>query len=233
MITFANNQAIQAVIFDFDGVIVDTEPIHYQAFQDVLAQYNIGFSWDEYVNIYMGFDDRDAFIECYKNKKKELGKEHLSNLIAQKAVSFQSIIQNGVNAYPGVIDLINELHKSKIPMAICSGALKSDINPILEQFKIKDFFKIIVTAEDVTKSKPDPESYKITFEKLIQIYDQNIISKEYTAVIVDTPAGIQSALQNGLKIIAVTNSYPTSAFSNKHTVISTLDSLLPLKGSVI
>ena len=95
-----------AVIFDFDGVIVDTEPLHYRAFQNILEPLNLGYGWNDYVEIYMGFDDRDAFREAFRQKQVVLAESELERLVAQKAIIFQEVIASGVAPYPGVTDLI-------------------------------------------------------------------------------------------------------------------------------
>ena len=207
MIMFPNGIQVEAVIFDFDGVIVDTEPLHYAAFQRTLEPHGLHFTWQEYVNIYIGFDDRDAFRHAFASQEMKLSQEWLHTLIGQKAVFFTEIIRAGVAAYPGVLELIFSLNASKIPLAICSGALRSDIDPILAMLDISDCFDIIVTADDVAASKPDPECYLLAFEKLQSVHHTSF-SKDATIAIEDTPAGISAAKAAGLMVCAVTNSYP-------------------------
>jgi len=206
MILFENGVQAEAIIFDFDGVIVDTEPLHYESFQRVLEPLDLGFGWSDYVETYMGFDDRDAFVEAFAAGGRKLNSDALQSLIRQKALLFQDVIRGGVKAYPGVVDLIRRLHAEKIPLAICSGALRSDIDPIIAQLGIQKCFDVIVTAEDVTKSKPDPESYQLAFDMLCNLHKMSY-AKNFTVAIEDTPAGILSAKLAGLQVIAVSNSY--------------------------
>lgn len=225
MIVFSNGIQADAVIFDFDGVIVDTEPIHYAAFQRVLVPLGLQFSWDEYVETYIGFDDRDAFRHVFSSQGIELGQEKLHTLIEQKASFFTEVIRSGVTPYPGVLDLISHLHDNKAPLAICSGALRSDINPILSMLGISDYFDVIVTAEDVAASKPDPECYQLTFQRLQSIHKHSF-TKDTTVVIEDTPAGIAAAKAAGLKVCAVTNSYPAARLDQATFVTESLSLLL-------
>ena len=214
-----------AVIFDFDGVIVDTEPIHYQAFQKILKPQGMGYSWQEYIDKYMGFDDRDAFREALHTAGKAVSQDTLQQLINKKAAIFEEVITQGVTPYPGVIELIQELANQGIPLAISSGALRSDIIPILEQLKIKDFFTHIVTAEDVPQSKPDPASYIGAREKLLYSYPYKLDSGSIIYAIEDTPAGIQSAKGAGLKVIAVANSYPATKLRQADSIVHSLTQL--------
>lgn len=226
---FPGGAQAEAVIFDFDGVIVDTEPLHYKAFQQILTPYGLGFSWKQYIKIYMGFDDRDAFVQVFNTKGKQLSHDELTQLIAAKADIFQNVIRGGVTPYPGVIDLIRKLHRAKIPLAICSGALQSDIMPILEMLKISDCFDIVVSADEVSKSKPDPESYSLAFERLSANLTMSVLQPALTLAIEDTPAGISSASDAGLQVIAVTNSYHQNCLSDATFIVETLEQLLSFR----
>lgn len=215
-----------AVIFDFDGVIVNTEPIHYQAFQKILQPIGLGYSWQEYVSVYMGFDDRDAFKTAFKAGDQELSSTKLHELIELKAASFQEIISTGVSPYPGVLELINELKRHDVPIAICSGALLCDIVPILEAFGISTSFEKIVTADDVQQSKPDPASYLMTKQLLYDAHPELGATSKGMFVIEDTPAGIESAKGAELAVIAVTNSYPATQLQRANHRIESLIELL-------
>lgn len=212
----------EAVIFDFDGVIVDTEPLHYEAFQRLLEPLGLGFPWELYVKTYMGFDDRDAFTESFKAKGATLSDATLQVLINRKAEIFLEIIRDGINSYPGVIDLIKHIQASSIPLAISSGALRSDILPILEMLGIADCFDVIVTAEDVAKSKPDPECYRLAHARLNEFRLLNLLPGQVLAI-EDTPAGIAAAKGAGLRVVAVTNSYPATHLSQADQIVNTLE----------
>ena len=197
---------LKAVIFDFDGIIVDTEPIHFQAFQSILQPLGLGYSWDEYLEKYIGFDDRDAFREAFSSTGNILDDVMLADLINRKAEFFERIVRQGVQPYPGVLDLVKAL-SGNLPLGLCSGALRRDIMPILEQFGLQTAFDIIVTADDVQASKPDPESYLLSIKRLTEIFQPSNIFPQDCIAIEDTPAGILSAAGAGLHVIAVTNSY--------------------------
>lgn len=222
---FPNGLQAEAVIFDFDGVIVDTEPLHYAAFQRTLEPLGLHFSWQEYVETYIGFDDRDAFRHAFSLKGTLLSQNELRALIEQKAAFFKNIIGSGVSAYPGVLDLIFHLHANKSPLAICSGALRSDIDPILAMLGISNYFDVIVTADDVAASKPDPECYQLAFQRLQSLH-QNGLSKNSTVAIEDTPAGISAAKGAGLIVCAVTNSYPAERLDQATFVTESLALLM-------
>ena len=212
---------LSAVIFDFDGIIVDTEPLHYRAFQDILVPMGLGYSWDEYLRRYIGFDDRDAFREAFKAGGKQLDDRELSALIDEKGRAFQRAIVTGVEPYPGVVELIRSI-AGNLPLALCSGALPSDIHPILKQLGIDGAFDIVVTAEDVAASKPDPESYALAVARLRGVFPERGIIPATCLAIEDTPAGIASASGAGLKTLAVTNSYPEESLGGAFKVVRSL-----------
>lgn len=228
MVYFSNGMKAKAIIFDFDGVIVDTEPLHYKSFQRVLAPLGFDFTWKEYVDKYIGFDDRDAFREAFADNKETLGPEGLKSLITQKASAFQDIIKDGVSAYPGAVEIIHKFKSSNTPLAICSGALRLDIDPILSMLGISDCFNTIVTADDVSNSKPSPECYELAFERLNAIYDQSL-TKQTTFAIEDTPAGILSASNAHLNVFAITNSYAADMLRDATFITDSLEQLLDFR----
>ena len=226
---FFDTLKVNAVIFDFDGVIVDTEPLHYKAFQRILEPLGLGFSWEDYVGTYMGFDDRDAFTEAFQSKGIQLDQSELCRLVAEKAGVFQDVIQDGVIAYPGVVELIKRLHSNNVPLAICSGALLSDIMPILEMLDINECFKVIITADDVVKSKPDPQCYLLAYDKICKHWPDNDLSPTATVAIEDTPAGISAATAAALQVIAVTNSYSAGHLKMADIIVENLNTLVNFK----
>jgi len=203
---------ISAVIFDFDGIIVDSERLHWAAFNKVLEPLDRKISWAEYIKTFIGFDDRDTFRHAFPS----LGKTEILKLIEKKAAAFQELLESdGAAALPGAVELIKHL-SGNIPLAICSGALREDILPILGKLGIKNAFDIIVTADDTHISKPDPAPYKLAMKKL------GVTSG---LAIEDTPAGIASAKGAGLKVLSVTNSYPADELTQADAVIASLEGL--------
>jgi HAD superfamily hydrolase (TIGR01509 family) len=211
---------LNAVIFDFDGIIVDTEPLHYKAFQELLVPLGLGYSWEQYLEQYLGFDDRDAFREAFRAGGRLLSDQELKALMDAKADAFQSIVSVGVAPYPGVVELIRAI-SGTLPLALCSGALRSDIDPILVQLGLTGAFDTLVTADEVAASKPDPESYRLAVRRLQEIHPGRIDAAASLAI-EDTPAGIASATGAGLKVLAVTNSYPKERLAGAVKVVDSL-----------
>ncbi len=210
---------LNAVIFDFDGIIVDSEPMHYQAFQRILEPLGKGFPWEEYCETYIGFDDRDAFRQVFKATGEKICARDVKHLIREKAEIFQELIREGqATPLPGAVELIESIPR-KLPIALCSGALREDILPILANLGIDNSFSVIVTAEDTIKSKPDPAPYKLALKKLGVDHAASAIAIE------DTPAGILSAKGAGLKVLAVTNSYDREYLLEADAVTDSLENI--------
>jgi beta-phosphoglucomutase len=215
----------EAVLFDFDGILVDSEPMHYRAFIEVLGPLGMGFPWKEYVETYMGFDDRDAFREAFRAKGIALDDANLAKLVAAKSRAFQDGLRNGVTAYPGAIPLIESLRAVDLPLALCSGALRSDIDPILARLGVARCFDAIVSADDVRRSKPDPESYALAFARLWERYAMLLTVPGKSIAVEDTPAGIRSARGAGLRVLAVTNSYGAVELADADWIVESLESV--------
>jgi beta-phosphoglucomutase len=215
----------EAVLFDFDGILVDSEPMHHRAFTEVLDPLGMGFPWKEYVEIYLGFDDRDAFRVAFRAKGIDLDEENLAKLVAAKSRAFQDGLRNGVTAYPGAVRMIESLHTAGRPLALCSGALRSDIDPILAQLGVARCFDVIVSADDVRRSKPDPESYALAFRRLSETYPTSLTIPEKAVAVEDAPAGIRSAKGAGLRVLAVTNSYGAGELAEADWIVESLESI--------
>jgi len=215
----------EAVLFDFDGILVDSEPMHYRAFIEILDPLGMGFPWEVYVETYMGFDDRDAFREAFRAKGIALDEANLGKLVAAKSRAFHDGLRNGVTAYPGAVLLIETLHAEGFPLALCSGALRSDIEPILAQLGVARRFDAIVSADDVRQSKPDPESYALAFARLSERHPALLTAPEMSVAVEDTPAGIRSAKGAGLRVIAVTNSYGAGELAEADWVVESLENV--------
>lgn len=207
---------LNAIIFDFDGVILDSEGLHYKVFNQVLEKYKIYITWEDYQKRYIGYNDADALKAIFKNNKKRVNKKIIDELIFNKAILFEkSIVNNEADVFPGVVELIKSI-PIKLPIGLCSGALRSDIEPVLENLKIKRFFKSIVTAEDTKKSKPYPDPYILSLKNL------NIQDASKTIAIEDTPAGINSAKEAGMKVLAVTNTFSSGYLYEADAIASSL-----------
>ncbi|GLI36418.1 MAG: HAD family phosphatase [Deltaproteobacteria bacterium] len=214
---------LKAVIFDCDGILVDTEPLHYQAFQVVLAPLGLGHDYDHYMEYYIGFDDRDAFREAFREAGRCLDEATLTRLMRAKAEALLEIVSKGVASFPGVSALVEELVKHGVPLAVASGALRHEVLTFMEALGLREAFPLIVAADDVSRSKPDPETYLVALERVREKLGTDSLDPSACIAIEDTPAGIQSAKAAGMYVVGVTNSFPADQLKDADQVVESLD----------
>lgn len=213
---------LRAVIFDFNGIIVDDEPIHFKLFQKVLGEKAIVLTEQTYYARYLGFDDKGAFVAAYRDNHRSLSHAELAELIERKAVYYQEAIRNHVAIFPGVKKLIGELSGS-LPVAVASGALRQEIETILCTAGLLGCFRAIVAAEDVRRGKPDPEIFLKALAQLNAAMAGNPISTAECLVIEDSKEGIKGARRAGMKCLAVANSHPAQLLNEATSVVSSLE----------
>lgn len=213
---------LKAIVFDFDGVIVDSEPIHYRAFLRVAQTFGVEFSYDQYVEKYIGYDDRDAFRVMLGLPTgvpaKPAEESRVAGYIDQKADAFEAVVNEGIEMIPGVEPLIRAAG-AKMPIAIASGASRRDIALILNKLGLSSLFRVVVTADDVARSKPDPETYARAVEILAGKFPQMNLHASHCVAIEDTAAGIESARGAGLQTLALLTSTPSEKLRRAHRVM--------------
>jgi HAD superfamily hydrolase (TIGR01509 family) len=195
------------VLFDFDGVIVNSEPLHFQAFAEVLAAEQIELTEEEYYRELIGFDDKGAFRHLYEKRGTPLSpKTFLSLMTRKNEVMMDLIYRRQFSALPGVEEFVRGLWR-KHPLAICSGALRDEIEAMLEGICLRDCFSVIVAAEDVTVGKPDPQGYLKSVELMSEKMNRALKPAD-CLIVEDAPTVIRSVRAVGFPVLAVATSYP-------------------------
>ena len=221
-ISAIRNSMLRAVIFDFNGIIVNDEPIHFRLFQRVLSEQGIPLTEEDYYTRYLGFDDRGAFIAGYRDHHRELTTAKLAELVERKAVYYQEAIRNHVEIFPGVKELVAALADT-LPLAVASGALRHEIETILSTISLRGHFRAIVSAEDVQSGKPEPEIFLKALAALNSLLDdQNAIAAADCLVIEDSKEGVRGARRAGMKCLAVTNSHSADLLSEASAIVESL-----------
>lgn len=191
-----------AVIFDFDGVLFDSEPLHGRAFAATLAPYGIELTTPIYLANYLGLNDREIFARL-QSAHGSLRMVAASAFLALKDESYASLTGRGHPPIDGVRTLLGHLQTNRIPLAICSGSRRADINRLLDSAGLSACFEAIVSADDVERSKPDPQGYLRALDLLNQLYPS--IRADRTLVIEDSLAGMHAALAANLNVVALRN----------------------------
>jgi beta-phosphoglucomutase len=214
---------LRGVIFDFNGIIVDDEPIHFELFRRVLAEEGIDLTEEDYYSRYLGFDDRGAFAAAYRDHRRGLDEPELARLIDRKAVYYQKVIQEKVKIFPGVQTLVATLAR-RFPVALASGALRHEIEAILSTAGLLNHFAVIISAEDVNHGKPEPEIFLKALARINAQLESGLpIVAGDCLVIEDSKEGIRGALRAGMKCLAVANSHPPELLKEANAVVQSLE----------
>jgi beta-phosphoglucomutase len=198
---------IRAVIFDFNGVLADDDPIHRQALHKVAVEEGITFTEDEYMESYLALNDRDCFQALWTKNQRTLKQGELDELMRRKGVYYFSAIEEKDVLFNGAAVAVRAA-ASRGPVAVASGARIGEIRHILGKGGLLDCFSTIVGMEDVRRGKPDPEPFALAFARLGERLPG--LSLEECAAVEDSLGGIQSAHSAGIPCLGVAHSYSRS-----------------------
>jgi beta-phosphoglucomutase len=211
-----------AVLFDFDGVLVNSEPLHFRAFREVLAAEHIDLTEDEYYRELIGFDDRGAFHHIFQSRRLTLTPKTFLGLMAAKSRAMMRLIhKREFSALPGVEQFVRGLWRKR-PLAICSGALREEIEAMLEGISLRDCFSVIVAAEDVAMGKPDPQGYLLA-ARLLSEKSHVTLEPADCLIVEDAPTVIQSVRRVGFSVLAVATSYSLDKLTDANWAVKTLE----------
>jgi beta-phosphoglucomutase len=212
---------MDALIFDFDGVVVDSEPIHLAGFQRVLEPLGIRLTQADYYAKYLGYDDHDCLLVAARDAGVELDEGRIADLTAAKTALVQHAFAKSIEPLPGAVALIRAVAGEGVPLAVCSGALREEIELASQTVGVRECFQIIVAAKDVARGKPDPEGYLMARERLSAATGRDL-SPGGCIVVEDSPAGIEAARGAGMKVLAVTNSYAPEHLAAADRIVESL-----------
>ena len=209
--------AIQGIVFDFDGVLADSEPLHLRVYQEILEPHGIHLDQATYCERYLGFDDEGSFQQIAADYNLMLGDEEIELLIAQKSQRFQQLVSGGGVLYPAAASCVRRLAASW-PLGIASGALGAEIDLILRGAGLRDVFRFIVSAGDTELSKPAPDPY-------LRAAALHGLPAAACVAVEDSHWGLQSARSAGMRTIGVTHTYPREALHQADLVVDSLDGI--------
>jgi beta-phosphoglucomutase len=215
---------LKAVIFDFDGVITDSEVLHLRAFNQSLVPYGVEISSKDYYKNYLGFSDFDCYKALVDNGLLKIDEQQIDGIVKKKSKIFEELTKTEGRTIEGVHEFLQMLEDNNIPMAICSGSLLVEIEVILEESGLRHFFTEIVSAEQVKKGKPHPEGFLLSLKKLNKKSRPPIAAGE-CIVIEDSHWGLQAGKAAGMHTIAVTNSYDAEQLTLAEKIVSRLNEL--------
>jgi beta-phosphoglucomutase len=215
--------ALRAAVFDFDGVIVDSEPLHFRSLRDALASESVLITHEEYWDHLLAHDDKSSIRLAFERRGEKPDRERLARVERAKIARFAELIPE-VPVFPGAREVIGAL-AAELPLAIASGARHAEIEAILTGIGLRGAFCAVVGAEDASRTKPDPAPY---LEAARRLEDRvaGLVPEECVAF-EDSVPGVMSALGAGMKVVGVAHSYPADKLRSAHRVVESLAALEP------
>jgi HAD superfamily hydrolase (TIGR01509 family) len=202
--------SLKAVLFDFNGVIINDESIHERLIEQLLLEENLTLKPGELRQVCLGRTDRVCLQELLASRGRVVNDTYLTQLLNRKAEGYALELEKieKLPLYPGLDELISQVHSRNLKLGLVSGAIRKEIEVVLDRAKLAEYFEVVVAGDDITTSKPEPDGYLLAMERLNQKYpDLNLQPRECLAI-EDTPAGIQAAKQAGMQVVGVANTYP-------------------------
>ncbi|NOT43428.1 MAG: HAD family phosphatase [Acidobacteria bacterium] len=214
---------LQAVVFDFDGVLANSEPLHLAAFQEALREAGIDLGREDYYERYLGYDDVGLVEALARDRGLAMDAARTTALLTRKAEVMAASLRSGAVLFPGARELVREA-AAAVPVAIASGALRHEIVEILREAGLDSHFPVIVASGDTPQSKPSPQPYALAMNRLAEAHGLALDPRRCVAI-EDSIWGIESARGAGLRCVAVATSYAADALTDAELVVQQLSDL--------
>ena len=207
-------KAIQAVLFDMDGVIVDSEPHHERAFLDVFEEIGYGRTHGIRFTDFIGRSDLTVWQEFVGRHNPPFELDHL---IALKQQRVPDLMNAAEPIFEGLPDLVRHL-AARFPLAVASGSVHPVIEAVLAMKGLRPFFSTVVSYTDVPRGKPAPDIFLRAAELLA-------VAPAHCCVIEDSKPGVAAGLAAGMRVIAITNTYPAAELKGAHHIVKTYEEI--------
>jgi beta-phosphoglucomutase len=221
---------LRAVVFDFNGVLVDDEPVHLAMFQRVLADEGIDLGRDEYYARHLGHDDRTVFAAVLGERGGDAGPARLARLVVRKAAYYQEHVRrHGYPWFPGAAELVTAAAERGWILALVSGALRDEVDGALAAAGLARRFQVVVTAEDVAAGKPDPAGYHLAIAGMNSRppLPERLVHPHEVLAVEDSPSGLEAAAAAGFLTLGLAHSYPPARLAAAGAVLPTITGLTP------
>lgn len=213
---------LRAIIFDFDGVIVDSEPLIMELTQQMAAREGWTVSAEEYYRDYLALDDRGIVEHLYRTHGRAVDLARRDELVHWKAEAYFAAIRNGLKPVPGAPEFV-QLAATRYPLAIASGSLRQEVEYLLGKLRLREEFAVLSTASDCEHSKPHPCSYLTALRGLQQLkcFKEEPLQANECLAVEDAPAGVEAAHAAHMKSMALAHSRPAADLRHAEWVFST------------
>lgn len=201
---------LKAILFNFNGVIINDDFIHQQLLDELLLAENLSPSGSQYKQYYQGNSDRIGLKNIFSIRGRVLDNHYLDNLLNKKAIAYQSKMEQ-MGTLPiieQVVEFILQTQTYHLPLAIVTGAVIEEVEYVLQKANLRQYFSVIIGGDDVEEYKPSPEGYLLAIDKLNQLHPGLFLQPSQCLAIENTSMGISAAKNAGIQVVGVANSYP-------------------------
>ena len=210
---------IRAILFDLDGTLADTEPLHFEAFREIFASENVEVTRDEYFSRLIGYNDHDCFTVVLREHRKPADAARVRALMDRKAALYQAMIAGRDVLCPGAEEFVRKCAE-RFPLMIVTGTLRAEAEMILVRAKLRGLFADVIAAEDVERGKPEPDGFLAALGRLgFILRPRPSLRAEECLVIEDTAAGIEAAHRAGMRVLAVCYTVPATELAAAEIVV--------------
>lgn len=208
---------LKAILFDFNGVIINDEAIHQELIDELLLGENLRPTESKYREICLGKSDRFCLKNILTHRDRFVTEEYLNKLIAKKSLAYQAKLSQleTLPIYPGLLDFLAQIQAQGLKIALVTGALRAEVKLVLERAEIESYFPVIVAGDDINQSKPDPDGYLLAIQLINQNYPELNLQPSECLVIEDTYPGIEAAKKAGIQVVAIAHTYPLHMLQRK------------------
>ena len=217
---------LRAIIFDFNGVILNDEPLHFASMRDAVALLGIAISREEYWRDYLPLDDWHCLAAICAAHSFPITEKETERILELKQHNYRHMLDGHFPLLPGTVRFVREAAQ-RYPLAIASGARRAEIEIVLRQTGLWACFRVVLAAEDFVRAKPHPESYLLALTRLNESLSSaaSPIRPEECLVIEDSVGGVLGSRRAGMYCLAMTSTYPAQQLAGAHAVLPSLDGL--------
>jgi HAD superfamily hydrolase (TIGR01509 family) len=208
---------LKAILFDFNGVIINDEAIHQELINDILLGENLRPEESEYREICLGRSDRVCLKNILAHRGRFVTDEYLDKLVATKSVAYQEKLAQleTLPIYPGLSEFLAQIQQQGLMIGLVTGALKAEVQLVLQRAKLESYFSVIVAGDDINHSKPEPDSYLLAVQLINQNNPNLNLQPSECLAIEDTYAGIEAAKKAGIQVVGIANTHPFHMLQRK------------------
>ncbi len=201
---------LKAVLLNFNGVIINDEAIHQELINNILLEENLRPDDDDYKQYCWGKSDRTCLKSILASRGRILPDKYINKLIATKTTAYRQKIEQlaTLPLYPNLIEFLTQLKTQGLIIGLVTGALRSEVEFILQKAEIAQYFTIIIGGDDLEASKPEADGYLLAIERLNQQQPQLNLKPSECLAIEDTTVGIAAAKKAGVQVVGISHTYP-------------------------